>query len=227
MSASRNLNYGIRKFDLSKPRTNERVEVTTQEIVVLRADDSVEIRIGDQQASPIPLRQLESIKIPDGIRQLYLSNSAGTGTLTLLLGISGVDASAGGSEIEGIVDVDDRASREIGKARVQDPGGTLIDPRKIAASDPVTDTDSGTGASNAAQLELGPVRKTVDFYVETSGSATLTVEVSTGGTTWREFDTVSYSGLTSEVEQYETSYRYVRAYLNQNRTIIEASAKGV
>jgi hypothetical protein len=226
MSTNRALNYGVRSFDLGNSRTNERVEVRTDEIVVLRADDSVDLRIGDERASPIPLRQLESIKIPDGIQHVYLSNSSGTGELVLLFGVSGVDASAGGSEISGTVDVQDRAARELGKTRIEDPSGVLVDPREIAGSDPVTDTDSGTGASNAAQLDLESVRTIVDFYVSTSGAATLTVEVSTGGNTWREFDTVDYTSATSEVEQYETGYRFVRAYLDQNRTVIEASAKG-
>lgn len=87
--------------------------------------------------------------------------------------------------------------------------------------------DSGTGSGNAAKLTLGPLRRLVDLHVDTSGAATLTVEVSTDGTNWRTFDTVSYSSATQEVEQYDVAWEYVRAYLDSNRNLIEASAKGV
>lgn len=232
------LNYGVRSFDLTQARTNERVSANAEEITILRADDTVSLRIGSQQAAPIPLRQLESIKIPEGVQQLYLTNSSGTGELLLLFGVSGVDASAGGSEIEGTVDVDNRAAREIGKARVQDSGGVLIDPatetsltsvqpRSVNGTSIKTSQDSGTGAGNAAFVQLGEHRKTVDIHVDTNGSATLTVEVTPDGNTFRELDTVSYSSATQEIEQYSTAYEGIRAYLNQNRNLVEVSAKGV
>lgn len=96
----------------------------------------------------------------------------------------------------------------------------------LTDTDPISATDSGTGSANAAQLDLGSLRKDVDVHVNTSGDATLTVEVSTDASTWREFDTVSYTGGDVRMEQYEIAYRHVRAYLNQNRTLVELASKG-
>lgn len=265
MSSRQVLNYGVREFDLTTSRTNERIDVNASEITILRADDSVKLRIGDPQSAPIDLRRLESIKIPEGIRQLYLTNSSGTGRLEILFGISGVDASAGGSEIEGIVDVEDRSAREIGKARLEDKGGKLINPaseatlsstlsREIAQwnagtlnvdteftepfdvsastvdvdPDPsiLTASTSNTGSSNAAEIQLGKKRVAFDVAYDLSGSATITVEVSSDGTTWRTFQTVNSSGTNSTLTE-DTAFEYVRAYADQNLNTLEMSSKGV
>lgn len=90
-----------------------------------------------------------------------------------------------------------------------------------------TDTDDGTGMGNAAKLDLGGHRDNADIHVDTTGDATLTVEVSKNNTDWRELDTISYSGDSQQIEQYNTQYRYIRAYLNQNRNLVEISAKEV
>lgn len=135
------------------------------------------------------------------------------------------------STASGIVMWGDRALNDIGQdeyvTRVTDSAGTQIDPLQQGDATPSTATDSGTGSSNAAKLDLGDLRTNVDIHVDTSGDATLTVEVSKDNSTWRTFDTVSYSGASQEIEQYDTAYQHIRAHLNQNRTLVEMSAKGV
>lgn len=103
-------------------------------------------------------------------------------------------------------------------------GSTIpVDPE---ATDPVTDTDTGTGSSNAARVTLGSLRRRVDIHADTSGAATLTVEVSVDDQTWLEYETVDYSSATVEVEAFDVAFEYVRAYLDQNRNGITMSAKG-
>lgn len=103
-------------------------------------------------------------------------------------------------------------------------GPTLpVDPE---ATDPVTDSDSGTGAANAARVTLGSLRRRADIHVDTSGAATLTVEVSVDDQNWLKYETVSYSSATVEVEAFDVAFEYVRAYLDQNRNGITMSAKG-
>jgi hypothetical protein len=103
-------------------------------------------------------------------------------------------------------------------------GSTIpVDPQ---ATDPVTDTDSGTGSANAARVTLGSLRRRVDIHADTSGAATLTVEVSVDDQAWLEYETVEYSSATVEVEAFDVAFEYVRAYLDQNRNGITMSAKG-
>lgn len=90
-----------------------------------------------------------------------------------------------------------------------------------------TDQDSGTGSNNAAELDLQPLRRGVDIHVDTSGDATLTVDVAAEGSNYRQLDTVSYSGASQEIEQYDIVWDRVRAHLNQNRNLVELSSKGV
>jgi len=245
MSAARQSQYGTRTFDLSEQRNLKRVDIRADQFAILRADDSAEIRINDPQNAPIEAREISSITIPptegreNGIERLYISNSAGTGELKLLTGFGGTSGSTdppSGDE----VDITNREAREIGKARMQDSGGVLIDPATDGSSSPdkrdvseftaapvVTDTDSGTGSANAASIQLGSLRKRADIHVDTSGSATLTVEVSTDGSTWLEFETVDYSAATVEVEAFDVAFEHVRSYLDQNRNGITMSAKGI
>lgn len=245
MSASTLSNYGVRTFDLSTARTLKRIDIRANQFAILRADDTAEIRINAKDNAAIDAREISSITIPPGedqefgIERLYLSNTAGTGELKLLTGFGGTSGSTdppSGDE----VDVTNREAREIGKARMQDSGGVLIDPATNGATTPdkreiadisaapvVTDTDSGTGAANAASIQLGDVRQRADIHVDTSGSATLTVEASTDGSTWLEYETLSYSSPTVEVEAFDLAFEYVRAYLNQNRNGITMSAKGI
>lgn len=109
------------------------------------------------------------------------------------------------------------------KETVSDDGGFTT---QLTDTDPISATDSGTGSANAAQLDLGSLRKDVDVHVDTSNDATLTVEVSTDASTWRQFDTVSYTGASTAMEQYEVAYQHVRAHLNQNRNLVELASKG-
>ncbi|WP_459194710.1 hypothetical protein [Halosimplex sp. J119] len=110
---------------------------------------------------------------------------------------------------------------------LEDTTGTQVDPLDQGDAEVVTATDSGTGSGNAAELDLGALRSAFDVFVDTTGSATLTVQVSTDGQTWRTFETINYSSDTEMIEQFETSYQHVRAYLDQARNVVEMSAKGV
>jgi hypothetical protein len=111
---------------------------------------------------------------------------------------------------------------------LENAAGTQVDPLDQADTAPITATDSGTGAANAAALSLGDLRTDLDIFVDVAGAATLTVEVSPdGGATWRQFDTVEYGAATVEVEQYDTSYPEMRAYLDANRNLVEMVSKGV
>lgn len=111
---------------------------------------------------------------------------------------------------------------------IEDTSGTQADPFDQQDTAQTTASDSGTGSANAATLDLGRLRKAVDIHVDTSGDATLTVEVSEDdGTTWRTFDTVSYTGASQEIEQYETAFRDIRAHLNQNRNEVVVVSRGV
>jgi hypothetical protein len=109
--------------------------------------------------------------------------------------------------------------------QVEDSGGTNIDPLARQDTSPVTGS-TGTAGTDVP-LVLGDYRKDVDWFVDVSGAATLTVEVRADGGTWRTFDTVDYSSATTEVEQYSTSFAEMRASVDQNLTTLEGSAKGV
>lgn len=87
-------------------------------------------------------------------------------------------------------------------------------------------TDSA-GSGNAAEIDLGRVSTKVDVFVDTSGDADLTVEVSTDGSTWRSADTNSYTGSSSDFRQYDFAYQHVRAHLNQNINTVEVVGRGI
>lgn len=108
---------------------------------------------------------------------------------------------------------------------VSDYNGPSI-PTNESVTSPIFATDRATGAPNAAQLDLGRSRRRTDIHVDTSGPATLAVEVNVGGGDWLEYDTVSYSSATTEVEAFDIAFKLVRAYLDQNRNGITMSAKG-
>jgi len=218
-------NYGVRTFDLSVSRENKRIRIRADRLNVVRADDTVDLRIGSPNAPAIPLRRLEEIDIEEEVKDLYLSNNAGTGKLVLLFGVGDVTASVGSAEIEGTVDVENRAAREIGKVRHQDSGGVLIDPLAVQEASEVTASTS-TATTNIS-LSLGAFRKAVDIFADVSGSATLTVEVRKSGGSWRTADTQDYSSATTELEQYSFAYPEVRASIDQNLTELEAVGRGV
>jgi len=91
------------------------------------------------------------------------------------------------------------------------------------------DSTDTAGASNAAVLNLGDLRAAVDLFVETSGTATLTVEVSaTGAFNGEEHEADSLSvDSTTAFEQYEFAYQYVRAYTDANLTELELVSRGL
>jgi hypothetical protein len=65
--------------------------------------------------------------------------------------------------------------------------------------------------------------KHIDIAVDTSGAATLTVEVSaTGEFGGEEFTvTVNYDSATEIIEQFAFAHRYIRAQVDQNLTAVE------
>lgn len=101
------------------------------------------------------------------------------------------------------------------------PEATMFD---IAEADPISAEADGAGENNAAELDMGALRSIFDVFVDTSGEATLTVEVSSDGETWRPHDSIDYAGDTDEMEQFDTAFQHVRAYLDQNHTTVEISA---
>jgi hypothetical protein len=110
---------------------------------------------------------------------------------------------------------------------VEDTTGSQVDPFDQSDVGQIDASDSGAGSSNAATLDLGDFRKDFDVFVDTTGDATLTVEVSEdGGTTWRQYDSISYNGSSEEVEQFDTAFQHVRAYLNQNRNEVVVVSRG-
>lgn len=90
----------------------------------------------------------------------------------------------------------------------------------------ITDTTTSTGSGSAAQLDLGDNRKDVDVFYDTSGSATVTIEVSKNASDWRQFNAENPTSAKKELIQMDTSYRHVRAYADQNLNRIELSSKG-
>jgi hypothetical protein len=154
-----------------------------------------------------------------------------------------------GSAVGNTVDVTDDAGRNLGivsttgdvdvatpspidvsgaPVTVEDDGTFHVD--SLPAVD-VSKTDVVTASTSSvnddASLVLGPYRQNVDWFVDVSGAATLTVEVRTDGGTWREFDVVEYTGATTEVEQYSTAFAEMRASVDANLNTLEGSGKGL
>jgi hypothetical protein len=68
----------------------------------------------------------------------------------------------------------------------------------------------------------------VDVAYDTSGAASLTVEVSSDASNWHALEgTPSPDSAVNLVYPTDTAFRYVRAYLDQNRNEVEISAKGI
>ena len=80
-----------------------------------------------------------------------------------------------------------------------------------------TDATETIGTSEAAELTLGSGGTTdVDLFYQVASGGDIRVDVSTDGTTWRPFDTISPSGADSDIIQFETTYPEVRAYADPN-----------
>jgi len=90
-----------------------------------------------------------------------------------------------------------------------------------------TETATQDGSANAATVHTPPSPTKVDVYYSATGSAVLTIEVSTDGTTWREADTVSFTGSNEGFQQYDFAYRHVRAWLSDNTDTVEIVAGGL
>ena len=109
--------------------------------------------------------------------------------------------------------------------KVEDSGGTTLD--LLASDDVNVITTSESNPDTYTSLVLGDYRKSVDIWVNTSGEATMTVQVRKAGGPWRTLDEVSYNAETTEVEQYDTSYEEIRAKVDTNLNGIEMVSKGV
>lgn len=90
--------------------------------------------------------------------------------------------------------------------------------------------DSTATAGNWVTLDLGDHRTGVDIAVDTSGAATLTVEVSTTGEFAGEeiqADTVDYSSAATSLEQFQYRHRYVRAQVGSSLNSLEIVSRGI
>lgn len=91
----------------------------------------------------------------------------------------------------------------------------------------VGDSTIENGEMNAAEVYLGDVTRHVDVFFRADGAnSQMTVEVSTDGAEWHQFDTQTHSD-SSEIYQYDAAWRYIRAYTDQNIGKIEISSKGM
>jgi hypothetical protein len=137
-----------------------------------------------------------------------------------------------GASISDTVDISDDQSREIGKARVMDSTGTLVDPLDSADlplnvdTVPTAASTNDTGSNNAASIDAAGLSELEVLY-DTTGSATITVEVSQDSTNWYERATFSPSSAVNLAEHLPIGIRYVRAYADSNLNELEISAKGV
>lgn len=81
--------------------------------------------------------------------------------------------------------------------------------------------------ANPAIVNLGPIITAVDIFFKADGSnSQMTVEVSTDKAEWYVFDQQTLSD-SSDVFQYDVSWRWIRAWTDQNIGKIEISAKGI
>jgi hypothetical protein len=133
--------YGVREFDLSVSRANQKITVKADNFAILSAEDSATIRVNSPDAAGIPAREISGLTIAKeegagpGIERIYLTNAAGSGKLRLLTGF-GVASGSTSTPSDDTTDVSNRAAREIGKARIEDSGGVLVDPATNGASTP-------------------------------------------------------------------------------------------
>lgn len=112
-------------------------------------------------------------------------------------------------------------------SRLADSTGAQIDPFDESQLGPKTSTTTGTGSANAASVDLGQYIRHFSINFDSSGSSSLTVEVSTDNSSWRSFDSQSFSSANQDIYEYNTAFRYVRAYVDQNINRVEISARGI
>jgi hypothetical protein len=188
------------------------------------------VRVDAREFQSSTLRVLEEVGGPIGT--IYLENPTATAgdTLTVLFSAEiELPPEVTVDSIQSItdpVDVSNDQTREIGKARVMDSSGVLVDPVDTADLSPLSDTTQSAGTD--VTLTIGDLRSNVSVAVDTSGGATLTVEVSPdGGTTWYPYDTVAYSSAVTTAEEYTVPYADVRASVGSSLNRLSVAAGGL
>jgi hypothetical protein len=80
--------------------------------------------------------------------------------------------------------------------------------------DPYQDSTSDPGPSSVAELELGTGSTPFDVFVDVETSATVEIEVSQDGSTWRPLETIDAGGSdpATELFQFESTYQRARVY---------------
>lgn len=195
-------------------------------------------------------KDLESIQYPDDIdlypltiggidyRELAFRTDIGT-TLVAQNNIYGYDPTAGTWKK---VEVDDQgrielgADIDIGNLNLLNQADSVINPATegtlsglLQTSDKQQITDSTTSTATWISLDLGDVRNGVDVAVDISGSATLTIQVSTTGDfAGEEFEvqTIDYSSAVVSLEQFEFRHQHVRCKVDANLNNLEMIARG-
>jgi hypothetical protein len=173
--SARRAPYGVREFDLSTARDNEKVTIKADNFAILSAEDSATIRVNSPDASAIPVREISGLTISGeegdpGIERIYLSNSSGTGKLRLLTGF-GVASGDTSTPTDDTIDVSNRSARELGKARLEESGGTLIDPATDGTSTPdKREVATWTAGTIPTDVQEDTFTTTTSFTHSLSGS---------------------------------------------------------
>lgn len=124
-------------------------------------------------------------------------------------------------------DLTSQTGRNLGKARLMDSSEVLVDPAQNVDGASTSSSAAGTGQANAAQISVPDGCRTVTIGYETSGAATITVEVSPdGGTTWYPLTSFSPGSAATNADTVETGFDDVRAYIDANLTSLHIGAKG-
>lgn len=208
------IQYGIRNFDLSVVRESEedfeRIPLRSGKFVtLLSVPAECYFHLGNPTSPGIDLRDVESLDLSGtGVKEVYLSNPSGvSGTVTVLTGMN----------------VEARKEPNIGDVEsIKNRVGVDVE----AFSDLATYSDRQTTTGNTASVSPGADGPAVEIVADTSGSATLTVEVSQdGGTNWDSY-TVSIADASGHKETVR-GFADVRASVNQNLNALSISAKGV
>lgn len=122
-------------------------------------------------------------------------------------------------------DLTSQQGRNLGKVRLMDSGGVLLDSPPEAASDSATTTSTGSGSAAAVTVPDGRTQVTAAWDV--SGSATITIEVSPdGGATWYEEHKASPGSAETNTYSFSTGFDDVRVYVDQNLNSASIGAKG-
>ena len=85
---------------------------------------------------------------------------------------------------------------------------------KESEEDPWADSTSVPGQSGEATLKLGNGSTPFDLYYEVETSATVSIEVTQDGSTWRAFETIDAGGTepATDMVQFESTYQRARVY---------------